>query len=422
MSIYGLLIGVGIVIGIELIRKSYKKLSYLNILFILLSTLIGARILFVLHNIEEIRQGTVNAFAMWDGGLAFYGGLIGLLISLLVISKYKKIKILELTDSVLMFLPLIHAIGRIGNFFNYELYGRPTSLPWGIYIPVEYRIPNLIQYSYFHPVFLYESILNILSFIFLIFLSKRFKQKGLITSVYLINYSIIRLFMNTLRIDKEFFLNFETSDIFSYLFLIFGILLLLKTVKNKDLKNFIAHFISKIVTLSLVFTSIISLLVNSKISIGLNLLLALFTLLIPISTMILFKKMGITSDLNVTKREERPKLFTVLSISLLISLFISIFTSQSSLILIYVILNLSFFLGFLTTFFWKISFHMIWSTLAIFVIIYFWQIPQLYLLILLLPLIGWSRLQLKRHDLLQVLAGFFLTISCILIVLTLLKF
>jgi len=65
---------------------------------------------------------------------------------------------------------------------------------------------------------------------------------------------------------------------------------------------------------------------------------------------------------------------------------------------------------------------MIWSTTAIFVIIYIWQIPQLYLLTLLLPLIGWSRLQLKRHTLPQVLVGFFLTISCILIVLTLLKF
>ena len=422
MSIYGLLIGIAVVLGIELIRRSYKKLSYLNILCILLSALIGARALFLLHNLEEIKQGTVRVFSVWDGGLAFYGGLIGILLSLLLISKYKKIKLLELTDSVLIFLPLIHAIGRIGNFFNYELYGKPTPLPWGIYIPVEYRIATLKEFSHFHPVFLYESILNILSFLILFFVRKKSNQKGLITGIYFVNYALIRLFMNTLRIDKEFFINLETSDILSCIFLVFGILLLLINMKNEALKNSIAHFLSKIVTLSLVFTSILSLLLNSKVSLELNILLALFTLLIPILTMVLFKKFGITSDLNVTNREERPKLFTVISISLLISLFISLFTSQPTLILIYAILNLSFFWGFLITFFWKISFHMIWSTTAIFVIIYIWQIPQLYLLTLLLPLIGWSRLQLKRHTLPQVLVGFFLTISCILIVLTLLKF
>lgn len=422
MNIYGLLIGIGIVIGIFFITKHYKQLTPLNILFLLLCTLIGARLLFVLHNIEEIKIGIVNPYAIWDGGLAFYGGLIGLLISLRIISKYKKIKFLTLTDAVLLFLPLVHSIGRIGNFFNYELYGKPTSLPWGIFIPMEYRQIDFIQYSYFHPVFLYEALLNILNFILLLFLNKKIKRKGLTTSIYLINYSLIRLFMNTLRIDKEYFLSFETSDILSVIFLVSGILLIVLTMKNKNFKNTFAHFISRVVTLSLIFCAVLSVLFNSQISLKQNILLFIFSFAIPIITIVSFKLLGITSDLNVTKREERPKLFVVIFLCFLISLVISIQSSQSLLITVYSALNLSFFLGFLITLFWKISFHMIWSTLSIFFIIYSWQIPQLYFLLLLLPFIGWSRLQLKRHILSQVIAGFLLTALCITLVLTLAKF
>lgn len=422
MNIYGLLIGIGIVIGIFFITKHYKKLTPLNILFILLCTLIGARLLFVLHNIEEIKTGVINPYAVWDGGLAFYGGLIGLLFSLWIISKYKKIKFFNLTDSVLLFLPLVHAIGRIGNFFNYELYGKPTSLPWGVYIPKEYRQTDFIQYSYFHPVFLYEALLNILNFILLLILHKKIKREGLITSIYLINYSLIRLFMNTLRIDKEYFLALETSDILSVVLLVSGILLITTTMENKKFKHIFAKFISRVLTLSLIFSAVLCVLLNSEMSLKQDIFLFIFSFAIPIITIVSFKLLGITSDFNVSKREERPKLFIVIFLCFLISLVISIQSSQSLLITVYAILNLSFFLGFLITLFWKISFHMIWSTLSIFFIIYSWQIPQLYFLLLLLPFIAWSRLQLKRHVLSQVIAGFLLTTLCIALVLTFAKF
>ena len=80
MSIYGLLIGIAVVIGIELIRRK-TQLNNKDILILLISTLIGARLLFLLHNIKEISQGSINIFAIWDGGLAFFGALIGLIIA-----------------------------------------------------------------------------------------------------------------------------------------------------------------------------------------------------------------------------------------------------------------------------------------------------------------------------------------------------
>ena len=233
MNIYGLLIGIGIITGIELIINVNKKITYTNIILLLISALIGARFLFILHNIEEIKEGIINPFAVWDGGLAFYGGLIGVLICIFIISKHKKIKFYEISDSVLLALPLIHAIGRIGNFFNYELYGKPTNLPWGIFIPLQYRDLRYTAYSHFHPVFLYESILNIINFVILLILNKKTKAKGIVTGVYLVNYAIIRLGINMLRIDKEFLLGIETSNLLSILFLFISFLLPLHSPCNE---------------------------------------------------------------------------------------------------------------------------------------------------------------------------------------------
>ena len=422
MNIYGILIGIGVVLGIELIKRNSNIFTYKDITLILISSLLGARILFLLHNIPEINSGTVIPYAVWDGGLAFFGGLIGLLISTYLISKKKFLNYFKLTDSILLFLPLIQAIGRLGNFFNYELYGKPTSMYWGIYIPQEYREPPYLDYTHFHPVFLYESVLNLFTFVILISIKKRFKTEGFITGIYLLSYSLIRLLMNTLRIDKEYFLIFETSDLLSALFLISGILIILNSMKKDSIKNRLAKFFSRVVTLSLILLAIISVTLNINLSLGYEFLFVLLTVVIPLLTIILFKVFGITSDFNVTKREERPKLFFVMAISFLLALILSFKTGDMRLITIYTTLNLTFVLGFLITLFWKVSFHMIWSILSLFFILFLWQIPSLYLLCLLIPLIGWSRLQLKRHTLKQVIGGGLLTLLCILLVLTFLKF
>jgi len=263
MSIYGALIGIGIIIGIELIRKYYKQISYTDILIILVSALIGARGLFLLHNIREIQIGIINPIAVWDGGLAFFGGLIGILLSIYIISKKKKLSFLNILDSTLLFLPLIQSIGRIGNFFNHELYGKPTSLPWGVYVPEQYRDQQYISFTHFHPVFFYESILNILNFAILLLLRKKFKKEGYITAIYFINYSLIRLLMNVIRIDKEYILNLETSDIFSGIFLAIGVLILLNTMENNNIKDLIAKFFSRILTISLIILAIVSILLKT---------------------------------------------------------------------------------------------------------------------------------------------------------------
>ncbi len=234
MSIYGLLIGLGIVFAIDRITKQLKDIKYIDFLPILLLTLIFSRLLFVLHNIEEVRERLINPLAVYDGGLTIYGALVGLLLALFLISKYRKINFLKLTDTFLLYVPLIQAIGRWGNYFNKELYGVPTTLPWGIHIPLESRVSGYEQYETFHPVFFYESVLNLLNFLLLRYLHSKRVPTGTITSLYLILYSGIRITMNMLRIDKEYFVGIETSDLFSLIALLVGLLLLIYIFSKKS--------------------------------------------------------------------------------------------------------------------------------------------------------------------------------------------
>lgn len=419
MNIYGLLIGIGIITGTELITKINKKFTYTDIILLLISALIGARLLFLLHNIEEIKMGIINPSAVWDGGLAFYGGLIGILICIFFISRHKRLKYFKISDSILLVLPLIHAIGRTGNFFNYELYGKPTKLPWGMFIPIEYRDPNYITYTHFHPVFLYESILNIINFVILLLLHKKTKSKGIVTGAYLVNYAIIRVGMNMLRIDKEFIFGIETSNLLSIIFLFIGIIIIMKQTKNKTR---LAKFFSRTVMLLLIALTSVSIFIKTNLTLKYQILLVIFTFVLPILSVVLFKLFDITSDLTVSNKEERPKLFFTFLIFFIISLYISFKSGNSQLIYLYSTLVLTFFLGTVITFWWKISFHMIIATLSILFIIFLWREPQSYLLLSLIPLIGWSRLQLRRHSIKQVIGGTLLAAICSVIVLTFINF
>jgi phosphatidylglycerol:prolipoprotein diacylglycerol transferase len=235
MTAYGFLIGIGIIIAVEILLRKTHLFTYIDLIIISVLALIGARILFLLHNIEEIQNGLINIFAIWDGGLAFYGALLGIFISLFTIFLSRKRNFFEYTDKFLVVLPLMQSIGRIGNYFNNELYGKPSTLPWAIYVPEENRLSGYEIYTHFHPVFIYESILNLILFIFLFVFTKKKRNRGLVTGIYLIIYSLIRICMNMIRIDKEYVFGIETSDLLSYIFLLIGIYILLLS-KNKQTK------------------------------------------------------------------------------------------------------------------------------------------------------------------------------------------
>ena len=171
-------------------------------------------------------------FNIKNGGLAIYGGLIGGIIVILVFSKIKKLRVLDITDYIVPIIAFCQSIGRWGNYINIEAYGYETNLP----IKMEVIENGIIKYV--HPTFLYESICTMMIFIILSILSKKRKFSGEITYLYIICYSFIRFFIEGLRTDSLIFFGLRISQILSLvLFVLFSCILMYNKKKNKVLSK-----------------------------------------------------------------------------------------------------------------------------------------------------------------------------------------
>ena len=156
-----------------------------------------------------------SAFAVWMGGLGIPGGIVGGLIGLAIFAARNKLSLVTLMDLAAPATILAQSIGRWGNFVNQELYGRPTALPWGIYISPEYRVPGYADVERFHPTFLYESILNFCIFLALMWIARRYAallKGGDVFILYLVLYPTVRFFMEFLRLDSSGFGNLNINQ------------------------------------------------------------------------------------------------------------------------------------------------------------------------------------------------------------------
>jgi len=143
---------------------------------------------------------------IWNGGLGIPGAVIGGALALLIYCKVTKQKFLEWADIISPGLLIGQAIGRWGNFINQELYGSPSDLPWAITIDPPYRLPGFEAVSKYHPLFLYESVLNLLAAGILLFVGRKYKNKlyrGDIFLLYLVLYPVIRFALEYLRLDPS---------------------------------------------------------------------------------------------------------------------------------------------------------------------------------------------------------------------------
>ena len=141
-----------------------------------------------------------------QGGLGIYGGIAGGALGLLIFTYRNQLPGWGWADLSAVGLALGQAIGRWGNFINQELYGRPTDLPWAIYIDPAHRLPDYAQFTHFHPAFLYESVWNFLSFLALYWLFQRKwreLQPGDLTALYLIFYAVGRTLLELVRLDSR---------------------------------------------------------------------------------------------------------------------------------------------------------------------------------------------------------------------------
>jgi len=168
-------------------------------------------------------------------GLGVYGGLITGTIAGAVYTIWKRVSFWTWADIVAPGLFAMQAVGRWGNFFNQELYGPPTNLPWGIAIQCEHRIPAYpcatypLATTHFHPLFLYESLSGAIGLLVLLLLARRFAGRlrtGDLLGVFFIWYGVVRFALETLRADNWTFFGIPTAQLFSVLFVVAGLALI----------------------------------------------------------------------------------------------------------------------------------------------------------------------------------------------------
>ncbi|NES02242.1 MAG: prolipoprotein diacylglyceryl transferase [Okeania sp. SIO2F4] len=211
---YGLLIATAVLIGVTL-SQYLAKLRHVNpdllgdlVVWLVLVAIPGARLYYVLFEWQQYQQNPIDMIAIWKGGIAIHGAIIGGAIAALIFARLNKISFWQLADLVAPSLILGQAIGRWGNFFNSEAFGSSTDLPWKLYIPPESRPPELVNFDYFHPTFLYESLWNLMVFgllIFLFFRDLRGRPRlrvGSLFLVYMAAYSSGRIWIEGLRTDS----------------------------------------------------------------------------------------------------------------------------------------------------------------------------------------------------------------------------
>lgn len=235
---YAILIVSSMVIALLWCKKQDGKFNIkfddiLDLAIIVLPiSIICARLYYVMFSLDYYIKNPSEIFNIKNGGLAIYGGLIGGIIVILVFSKIKKLRVLDITDYIVPIIAFCQSIGRWGNYINIEAYGYETNLP------IKMKVIENGIIKYVHPTFLYESICTMMIFIILSILSKKRKFSGEITYLYIICYSFIRFFIEGLRTDSLMLFNFRISQILSLvLFVLFSCILMYNKKKNKVLSK-----------------------------------------------------------------------------------------------------------------------------------------------------------------------------------------
>lgn len=229
---YGIILSTGILVGIFLAysqakRKGHNPEYILDLaLWCVPMAVVGARLYYVAFEWQVYKHNPIEVFNIRGGGLAIHGAIIAAVLTGYIITRIKDIPFRETIDIVAPSLILGQAIGRWGNYANGEAHGGPTNLPWAINVNGEMV----------HPTFLYESIWNLLVFVFLVWYSKRKKVEGELFLLYGILYSVGRFFIEGLRTDSLMFLGMRTAQLISVLIcIVFGTLIFYLRKKEENI-------------------------------------------------------------------------------------------------------------------------------------------------------------------------------------------
>jgi phosphatidylglycerol---prolipoprotein diacylglyceryl transferase len=226
---YSLAYIVGILLGWYLAKKIFIINNIINkfddyITHLIIGLILGGRLGYVLfYNYEYYLNNFLEIFKIWQGGMSFHGGVIGIIIASILFSKKNNDNVFKYLDIVALVSPIGIFFGRIANFINSELYGYETSVPWGVQF---IQIDNL----YRHPSQLYEAMFEgIFLFLIMIFFwnKNKFKKPGKLSALFLIFYSFFRYFIEYFRVPDDqlgyLFLDLTMGQLISFIFFIIGL-------------------------------------------------------------------------------------------------------------------------------------------------------------------------------------------------------
>lgn len=215
---YGLMLALGVVVAYFIADRRWRRMGGRNetfgdmVVWVVVWGVIGARVYHVISDIQLYNDrgfdGVVDAFKIWDGGLSIWGAVMGGAVAVIVITRRRGLDTLRMMDAIAPGLFAAQAIGRWGNWFNQELFGRPTDLPWGLEIDEFHRPEGYQNDATFHPTFLYESLWCVLGLALLLWAERRFRfRRGQSFAAYIAFYTAGRFVWENLRIDaaNEFF-------------------------------------------------------------------------------------------------------------------------------------------------------------------------------------------------------------------------
>ncbi len=248
---YGVILGISVIAAWLYLRNRLADISLTekqleNIIYVvLISGFIGARLYHVSTNWEFYSADLISILKIWNGGLGIFGGVFAAIFSLYVYTKIYLPSIQKfgvILDWLIPAVVIAQIIGRFGNLFNYEVYGLPTDLFWGMFVPQQFRIFPYELSNFFHPLFLYESLAGLLLLLVLLrynYLAKRFRFIDFVGSkfsLWLICYGIVRFGIEFLRIEHGYLYGFNQNLLASGAMVVIGIFILI--LKRKDIKNY----------------------------------------------------------------------------------------------------------------------------------------------------------------------------------------
>ena len=208
LTAYGLFIALGVIVAVEWARRRWMArdgdgddISAIA-LWAIPAGLIGARLYHVATDWERFQGQWFDVVKIWEGGLGIPGGVAAGVVTGVLVARHRGLPLAPLFDVVAPAIPAAQAIGRLGNWFNQELFGEPSDLPWALEIDPEHRPPGFETDETFHPTFLYEALWNVLLVLVLLRLERWGRLKdGRLFAIYVCGYGLGRLWIELLRID-----------------------------------------------------------------------------------------------------------------------------------------------------------------------------------------------------------------------------